>query len=65
MFQVFSPCCQRPAVCFVCGGGACGAMARFLQIAAQLENLLFDFYLSRRNLKFAGLYKSIFLYIVL
>jgi hypothetical protein len=25
------------AVCFVCGGGACGAMARFLQIAAQLR----------------------------
>jgi len=24
-------------VCFVCVGGACGAMVRFLQIAAQLE----------------------------
>jgi hypothetical protein len=27
---------QRSAVCFVCVPGACGGMARFLQIAAQL-----------------------------
>ena len=42
-----------------------GAMAQFLQIAAPLKSVLFDFYLSRRNHKFARYYKSLFLYIML
>jgi hypothetical protein len=53
------------AVCFVCGGGACGAMARFLQIAALLEIFGVDSRLSRRNHNLAGFYKSLSLYIVL
>jgi hypothetical protein len=35
--------CQRSAVCFVGVGGACGAMAWFLPIAAPVEMSLFVF----------------------
>jgi len=59
MFQVstvsFYNWAQRPEVYFVLCGGACGAMAQFLQIAAPLKSFLFDFYLSRRSHKLSGI----------
>jgi len=42
-----------------------GAMAQFLPIAAPLGSFHFSNYLLRRFQKFAGYYKTLFLYVVL
>ena len=47
---------NRSAVCFVCVPGACGGLAQFLLITAQLKCFFSCFQLSRRYEKHAGDY---------